>query len=113
MHEILSAFHQREHRKVHPDFSDVQLNKRFYKVDPKLRGDKVEVRFDPFSQLNTIEVFSLKGAFLETGTRHLRQDIPADCLPPVREKPKHNYLDLLETQRQQQLTENTDRKSVV
>jgi transposase InsO family protein len=107
MHEILSAFHQREQRKVHPDFSDVQLNKQFYRVDPKLRGDKVEVRFDPFSQLNTIEVYSLKGEYLGAGTRHLRQDIQADSSTPVRGKPKHNYLDLLETQHQQQLTQNT------
>jgi len=107
MAEILSAFHQREHRKVHPDFSDVQLNKQFYRVDPKLRGDKVEVRFDPFSNLNTIEIYSLKGEYIGVGTRHLRQDIPAGCLPPARDKPKHNYLDLLEKKHQEQLTENT------
>ena len=107
MQEILSAFHQKETRRVSPDFSDIQLNKRFFKVDPKLRGDKVEVRFDPFSQLNTIEVYSLKGEYLGTGTLHRRQNIQADSLTPVREKPKHSYLDLLAKKHQEQLNENT------
>jgi transposase InsO family protein len=107
MQEILSAFHQKETRRVNPDFSDIQLNKRFFKVDPKLRGDKVQVRFDPFSQLNTIEVYSLKGEYLGTGTLHHRQNAVADCLVPVREKPKHSYLDLLAKKHQQQLNENT------
>lgn len=107
MAEILSAFHQKETRRVNPDFSDIQLNKRFFRVDPKLRGDKVEVRFDPFSQLNTIEVYSLKGEYLGTGTQHRRQNIQADFLTPVQEKPKHNYLDLLTKKHQEQLNENT------
>lgn len=107
MPEILTAFHQREKRRVHKDFSDVQLNNRLFKVDPKLRGDKVEVRFDPFSRLDAIEVYSLQGEYLGTGTLHYRQDAQNVILSPVREKPKHNYLDLLTKKHREQLHENT------
>ncbi|MBE7548541.1 MAG: Mu transposase C-terminal domain-containing protein [Planctomycetia bacterium] len=27
------------------------MDNRFYRVDPKLRGDKVEVRYDPYGDL--------------------------------------------------------------
>ena len=108
MAEILCSFHQRVPRRVHTDFSDVQLNKMFFKVDPKLRGDKVEVRYDPFSQLNTIEVYSLKqGEYLGTGTLHHRQSADTLAPAPARGKPKHNYLDLLTQKHQEQLNVDT------
>jgi transposase InsO family protein len=107
MADILSSFHQKAPRRVNPDFSDIQLNKRFFKVDPKLRGDKVEVRYDPFSQLNTIEVYSLNGEYLGTGTLHNRQSVDPFCPPAAPGKPKHNYLDLLNKKHQEQLNANT------
>ena len=91
---------------MHPDFSDVQLNKRFYKVDPKLRGDKVEVRFDPFGQLDSVEIYSLKGEYLGVGILHQRQ--LADLVTVTKPgKPKHSYLDIITKEHQQQLQENT------
>ena len=33
MDAVLESFMRRETRRVHPDFSDVQLNGRFYRVD--------------------------------------------------------------------------------
>jgi transposase InsO family protein len=107
MPEILSSFHQKVSRRVHPDFSDVQLNKMFFKVDPKLRGDKVEVRYDPFSQLNAVEVYSLNGEYLGTGALHLRQSADIHALAPAKGKPKHNYLDLLTQKHQEQLNADT------
>jgi putative transposase len=107
MTDILSSFHQKEPRRVNPDFSDIQLNKRFFKVDPKLRGDKLEVRYDPFSQLNTIELYSLNGEYLGTGTLHNRQSTDPSCPAAVPGKPKHNYLALLTKKHQEQLTANT------
>jgi transposase InsO family protein len=108
MQEILSSFHQKVTRRVNPDFSDVQLNKMFFKVDPKLRGDKVEVRYDPFSQLNTVEVYSLKqGEYLGIGTLHQRQHAQILAPAPAKGKPKHNYLDLLTQKHQEQLNVDT------
>jgi len=49
LQEVLKYFLERTPRKVHPDFSDVQLDGMFFQVDPRLRGDRVEVRYDPFS----------------------------------------------------------------
>jgi putative transposase len=46
---ITNLFHRRETRTVDRNFSDVSLNNQFYAVDPKLRGDKVEVHYDPCS----------------------------------------------------------------
>lgn len=104
MSQILSSFHQKAPRRVNPDFSDIQLNKLFFKVDPKLRGDKVEIRYDPFNQLNTVEVYSLNGEYLGAGTLHHRQSV--DILGPAQAqgKPKHNYLDLLTKKHQEQLS---------
>ncbi len=54
---VLQSFMTRVPRTVHKTFSDVQLDKRFYRVDPKLRGDRVEVRYDPFSMLDTVSIY--------------------------------------------------------
>jgi hypothetical protein len=37
-------FMKSEQRTVHPDFSDVQVQGNFYRVSPKLRGDRLIVR---------------------------------------------------------------------
>jgi hypothetical protein len=61
---------------VHRDFSDITLDNRYFAVDTKLRGDRVEVRFDPFQiaeQLNEVDVFSLDGAFLGIGRLYQRE----------------------------------------
>jgi len=50
MAKILPYFMKRELRRVESTFSDVQIGGRFYRVDLRLRGDRVEVRFDPFAQ---------------------------------------------------------------
>jgi hypothetical protein len=100
--KIVAHFLKREVRVVHKDFSDVQLQGLFFQVDPRLRGDKVEVRFDPFSALETVLIYSLDGEYLGVGKRHLRQEGSAhQPNPPA--KPKHNYLDLLIRKHQQAL----------
>lgn len=101
--EILQHFMRRETRKVDPDFSDVQLNGRFYRVDPKLRGDKVEVRFDPFSDMQTVLIYSHTDQYLGPGVLHDRsqRDDGTPAAPPA--KPAANYLDLLVRQHEKQL----------
>ena len=95
LQEVLRYFLRRQRRKVHADFSDVQLEGLFFQVDPRLRGDWVEVRYDPFNPLETVLLYSLDGEYLGVGKLHQRQTVPDQPPPPAAPKPKHNYLDLL------------------
>jgi transposase InsO family protein len=104
LQEVLKYFLQRVRRKVHPDFSDVQLEGLFFQVDPRLRGDWVEVRYDPFSPPETVLLYSLDGEYLGVGKRHQRKDVPEQS-PKQQQtsKPKHNYLELLIQKHEQTL----------
>jgi len=103
LQEVLKYFLARVRRRVHPDFSDVQLEGLFFQVDPRLRGDQVEVRFDPFSPLETVLLYSLEGEYLGVGMRHERQSVPEQQPPSPTPKPKHNYLELLIQKHEQAL----------
>jgi hypothetical protein len=107
MKEIISSFMQSVTRRVNPTFADVQLNKRLYKVEPKLRGDKVEVHFDPFSSIDTVEIYSLRGEYLGTGMLHNRESGQPAPSSQTTGKPKYNYLELLIGQHQRKLEEET------
>jgi len=91
---VLVYFMRREERTVHPDFSDVQLHNRFYRVDKRLRTDRVEVRYDPYSSMDTVLIYSRHGEYLGTGTLHNREEGETPT-PPVQRKPRYNYLELL------------------
>jgi hypothetical protein len=71
-------------------------------VDPKLRGDSVEVRYDPFHEIETVLIYSPSGEYLGIGKRHQREKT---IEPPIAQlgKPKHNYLDLLIEKHKQSL----------
>jgi transposase InsO family protein len=103
LQEVLKYFLHKARRKVHVDFSDVQLEGRFFQVDPRLRGDWVEVRYDPFSPLETVLVYSCDGEYLGVGKRHQRETAPEQSPQPPTPKPKHNYLELLIQQHDQAL----------
>jgi putative transposase len=106
MQKAITFFMRREQRTVHKDFSDVRLDGRFYRVDKRLRKDRVEVRYDPFSALDTVLIYSLDAVYLGKGQLHRREDgEAADPIPPS--KPKFNYLDLLVRQHDQDLREKT------
>ena len=105
--KAIESFLQSVERTVNKTFSDVQLNKRYYRTDPKLRGDRVQVKYDPFSSWDTVHIYSLDGQFLATGTLHDRTtDMPAADPKPQR-KPKHSYTQLLIRQHNQMLAEQT------
>lgn len=104
---VLSSFMRRVTRFVHKDFSDVSLDKRLYRVDPKLRGDKVWVHYDPFSALDTVQIHSMKGEYLGSGVLHHRQSAQTPLPVQPRAKPKHNLIDLLVSEHQKQLAANT------
>lgn len=99
---VLKYFLKREQRTVNEDFSDVQLLGLFFRVDRGLRGDKVQVRYDPFGDLESVLIYSLNGEYLGIGQRHEREQ--GDLQPPAapqQPKPKYNYLDLLIQKHQQ------------
>jgi transposase InsO family protein len=103
LQEVLKYFLHKARRKVHPDFSDVQLEGLFFQVDPKFRGDWVEVRFDPFSPLETVLLYSPESEYLGMGKRHQREGVPAQPPKPPTPKPQHNYLELLIQKHEQAL----------
>jgi hypothetical protein len=94
-------------RTVNRTFCDVQLNKRFYRVDPKLRGDRVQVKFDPFSNWDTVHIYSLDGEYLAVGVLHDRTTATPQGPQPKWEKPKHSYTELLLRRHKKMLAEKT------
>ena len=88
-------FMKKEKRKVHPDFSDVSLKGRLYKVDPKLRGDSVVVRFDEFGDLQEVLIYSLSEEYLGKGVLHQREKQDQPQSDHQQGKPKHDYIGLL------------------
>jgi transposase InsO family protein len=73
MSAIHGFFLQRHHRTVDSTFADVRVDNRFYRVDASLRGDRVEVRTDPFGDGDRALVFSLDGQPLGEGRLHQRE----------------------------------------
>ncbi len=108
MKKIIAAFMQKVPRSVNRTFSDIRLNNRYYKVDPKLRGEKVQVAFDPFSNLDTVEIYSLRGQYLCSGERHFREpNRTPHHKSEIQGKPKYNYIDSLERKHREHLEEKT------
>jgi putative transposase len=107
MSRVIESFMQSILRTVNRTFSDVQLDKRFYRVDAKLRGDRVQVKFDPFSNWDTVHIYSLAGEYLARGTLHDRSSVIPAGPEPKQAKPKHSYTDLLLRQHKKMLAEQT------
>lgn len=104
---VIESFMQSINRTVNRTFSDVQISKRHYRVDPKLRGDRVQVRFDPFSTWDKVRIYSLDGQFLSTGSLHHREDVLPNEPQHPQGKPRHSYTELLIRQHKQDLDEKT------
>ena len=105
MSHVIKFFLHQEKRCVHRDFSDISLDGKFYKVNPKFRGDKVIVRFDPFSAMKQLFLYSMESQYLgiaELYDRHIKREenIPSY---PVQEKPKHKLIELMLKNHQKQL----------
>ncbi len=107
MSRVVESFMQSIQRTVNRTFSDVQLSKRFYRVDAKLRGDRVQVKFDPFSTWDTVHIYSIASEYLGTGALHDRSAAIPIGPEPKRGKPKHSYTDLLLRQHKKMLAEQT------
>ena len=101
LQSIIPLFHRREQRTVHRDHSDVTILEQTFAVDPKLRGDVVEVRYDPFQTreaLQEVQLYRLDGAYLGLGRRYQRElghhPQPA---PPAQQNPiEPSYLNALQ-----------------
>jgi len=107
MNKVIESFMQSINRTVNPTFADIRLDNRFYRVEPKLRGDRVQVKYDPFSSWDTVQIYSLAGHYLGTGTLYDRTDA-VPCLPePTPKKPKHSYTELLLRKHKQMLADKT------
>lgn len=104
---VMESFLQKEYRTVHKTFCDVQLDKRFYRVDPKLRADRVQVHFDPFCAWDSVKIYSLGGQYLGTGTLHDRTKTIPIGPQPKPQKPQHSLIDLLLRKHKHILTEQT------
>lgn len=108
MQEFLAAFMQRVPRTVNPTFSDVRLNNRYYKVDKRLRGDRLEVRFDPFGTLDEVHLYSLKDeSFLGKGTLHHRESADPACAANKHSKAQEDYLEVIITRHDRDLESQT------
>jgi hypothetical protein len=98
-------FQRREQRTVHRDYSDVQVDNQFFAVDPKLRGDAVEVQLDPFQTSNEpreVQLYRDDGAYLGVGRLYEREKgYHPQPQPPADKQPiEPSYLDALEAGRQ-------------
>jgi transposase InsO family protein len=88
--EVESYFYDRQVRRVDPTHSDVSIDKRLYQVDPKLRGMKVDVQFNPFrtdpNQPDEVKLYSRQGVYLGIGRRHYRErgDVPTAPATPLK-----------------------------
>jgi len=116
MEAVIPYFMHREQRTVHKDFCDVQLDRRFYRVDKRFRRDRVEVRYDPFGSQETVLIYSLKGEYLGKGTLHAREEgEPASSAPA--QKPQFSFIDLLIRKHEEELRSRTQgidyRKAVI
>ncbi len=102
----LRSFQKSLQRTVHDDFSDVQVENRFFRVDPRLRSDKVEVRFDPFGEFDTVFLYDPDdGRYLGKGVLYQRQTAPPAPPAEARGALRFRYLDLLEEKHRAQLAQ--------
>jgi transposase InsO family protein len=87
--DVEACFFRRETRRVDPTHSDVSIDRRFYKVDRKLRRMELEVQFNPFltdaHQPDEVVLYSLEGIYLGIGRRYQREHgahPPAESVEP-------------------------------
>jgi transposase InsO family protein len=107
MSRVIDSFMQSLQRTVNRIFSDVQVDKRLYRVDAKLRGDRVQVRFDPFATWDSVKIYSLDDEYLGTGILHDRTSAIHPAPEQSRGKPKHSYTELLLRQHKKMLAEQS------
>lgn len=106
MQAAAESFLQQEERTVDTTFSDIRLHKRFYKVDPKLRGDRLRVRYDMRGPVDEILLYSLKDEYLGKGLVHQRQEGLDPDPEPRRDAPRFDLLGMLIDTHRRQLADD-------
>jgi len=104
MAAVAESFLQQTERTVDRIFSDIRLDNRFYKVDPKLRGDRLRVRYDLRGPVEEILLYSRKDEYLGKGLVHQRQESQNQAPEPRRAAPRFDLLGMLIDKHRQQLT---------
>ncbi len=107
MKKVLDSFKQRVERTVNKTFSDIRLNNLFFKVDPKLRSERVTVAYDPFADFDAVDIYSSKGRYLGEGRLHTRTPNRLSEVQNPPAKARYNYIELLVKQHEKQLEEKT------
>lgn len=74
LYNAFKAFAKTSQRKVNKDFSDVRINNRFYRVDKKLRGDKIKVLYNFVLDKEKVLLYSLDNKYLGKGILHNREE---------------------------------------
>jgi len=105
MDKVRRYFMHRIPRTVNSTFSDVSLDCKCFKVDPKYRGDKVLVFYDPFTEMDEVLIYTLDEVFLTKAPRYEREKGAHEVEDPPEKhhKPKHNLVDLLIEEHEKQL----------
>lgn len=108
LNAVLRFFMTKVERTVHPVFSDIALEHQFYAVDKRYRGDRVWVHYDPFSNRDEVLIYNQHEAYLQKALRYDREKrVDAEAESSPQEKPKYNYLELLNQQHQRKIQADT------
>ena len=105
MEAVAESFLQHEKRTVDKTFSDIRLNNRFYKVDPKLRGDRLDVRYDLRGPVDEILLYSMKEEYLGKGILHQWEEGQDPGPEAPRIAPKFDVLGILIDKHRKQLAD--------
>lgn len=105
MEAVAESFLQQTERTVDKTFSDIRLDNRFYKVDPKLRGDRLRVRYDLRGPVEEILLYSLRDEYLGKGLVHQREEGQNPAPAPRLAAPRFDLLGLLIDKHRQQLAD--------
>ncbi|MBF0235337.1 MAG: transposase family protein [Desulfamplus sp.] len=72
--EVRKAFYEKIYRTVNYDFCDISIDSKLYRVDPELRGNRVEVRYPKGTLKDIVEIRDKKGRkILGEGILHKRE----------------------------------------
>ena len=110
--KVESYFYRKELRKVDPTHSDVSIDTRLYRVDPRLRDMQIQVQFNPFrsdpQQPDEVTLYDLQGVYLGVAQRYERQrGAHGETQPAAKPKPllESPYIKCLLEEHQRKLAE--------